>query len=595
MAALALPVASSSFGDTQAVSNTRLTAENGAKPLNNFVFELLSVENPQGEYSIRNPRDSWVYVSVSSNLTAKPVVTIDSETYPLKRVGGGFETMRYLSEGTHKLSIGGVDSFRRLNVRSIGELSYCEYGSDPYVKETGLYSWKWLRKNVLDNYNVVMGLSDWKKQEKEIESWSSEGKWWMTMEQVPTDFKSADDAYNYFSTRPGMTHPLMKGIWGDEFGEGEQTDLICNALNRIAREPKFKDRQFVAYLSWGFVNQLNERMKKADGKYKDPLVKAIMDNGYRMGHEWYLFDRPTEAEVRKVQFLPDIERRNSRNFEATYPQSASDRIFIMGINMQPEASANQYPNVDFNVFLDMQFQFLATDPAFFGIRGLQGYYSPYASEETTRVYAQLIRHYAIEGHTDRLFKTPYLLDHLKNPDFMEGSAGWTLNPAESGSIETKTASKFGWLQGRQEGDIGIGDSVLWTKRSSSHPNTFSQKIRNLKPGKLYSLRFITGDYQDLVQEKSRAYKHGLSVKISDVKMLPAKTFDAITQNSWGRPYKSFDRAHRYYQSYHQRIFRAKSTTADLTFSDWTEDGKPAGPAGEELIWNFIQVKPYIPE
>ena len=48
-----------------------------------------------------------------------------------------------------------------------------------------------------------------------------------------------------------------------------------------------------------------------------------------------------------------------------------------------------------------------------------------------------------------------------------------------------------------------------------------------------------------------------------------------------------------YMNYHWRVFRAKGKTAKLTVSDWVSDTEPGGPVGQELMFNFIEVQPYI--
>ena len=187
---------------------------------------------------------------------------------------------------------------------------------------------------------------------------------------------------------------------------------------------------------------------------------------------------------------------------------------------------------------------------------------------------------------------PYTLTHLENPDFLEGTAGWTLTPAAADNIAPKTAEGFGWLQGRYIRG-GVGDSVLWTKRSAEAPNTFAQQVRNLQSGRLYSLRFFTGNYQDLIQGNSRAYKHAISVTVENVEPITDKEFQALIKSNYAHTFGPFNRDHPYRLNYHQRVFRAKGETAMLVLSDWASPEEAGGPAGEELIWNFMQLQPYF--
>jgi hypothetical protein len=44
---------------------------------------------------------------------------------------------------------------------------------------------------------------------------------------------------------------------------------------------------------------------------------------------------------------------------------------------------------------------------------------------------------------------------------------------------------------------------------------------------------------------------------------------------------------------HRLVFRALGTTAKLTISDWTDATTPGGPIGQEILYNFVEVQPYI--
>src|SRR5437867_9937242 len=87
--------------------------------------------------------------------------------------------------------------------------------------------------------------------------------------------------------------------------------------------------------------------------------------------------------------------------------------------------------------------------------------------------------------------------------------GWTLQPAEEGRIAVKRFSRDGRIEGRIM-ELGrpadpehIGDAFLWMKRSEKGPNTFSQTIKDLEPGRLYSMKMFSCDYHDLVNPKPK--------------------------------------------------------------------------------------------
>ena len=46
-------------------------------------------------------------------------------------------------------------------------------------------------------------------------------------------------------------------------------------------------------------------------------------------------------------------------------------------------------------------------------------------------------------------------------------------------------------------------------------------------------------------------------------------------------------------NYWWRVFRAESTTARLIVSDWQSEDEPGGPIGQELVYNFVEVQPYL--
>lgn len=179
-----------------------------------------------------------------------------------------------------------------------------------------------------------------------------------------------------------------------------------------------------------------------------------MAGGGYICREQYLSERPTEAKARAA-----IRKMAEEMplWEEGLPGSTGRTIMVLAFMCQPTYSLNLYPSVDFKVHMDMQFRFLATHPAFFGLGGVQEYASSYADEEAVRWAGRLFRHYCIEGNTDALSDDPYLLTHVENPDFDEGAAGWTPEPAEDGGISAESKPGYGYLQARFRGH---GDNFL---------------------------------------------------------------------------------------------------------------------------------------
>ena len=259
---------------------------------------------------------------------------------------------------------------------------------------------------------------------------------------------------------------------------------------------------------------------------------------------------------------------------------------------QPTYSTNFHPSVDFKVGMDMQVRLLATHPVFFGIGGLSQWASSYADEETVRWSGRLYRHYCIEGNTDPLTDDPYVLTHIRNPDFDDGATGWTVEAAEPGSIAIRTREGYGYLGARSR---QVGNHFLWTRRSASKANVFSQQIRNLKPGRLYSLKMVTADYQNLLNGVSARKADEVRIAVEGVDVDDARSFQFSFPQHYGRVLGPFKRGNLFWMNYHWRVFRAKQSTARLEVRDWVDDGQPGGPVGQELIYNFIEIQPYLGE
>jgi len=123
--------------------------------------------------------------------------------------------------------------------------------------------------------------------------------------------------------------------------------------------------------------------------------------------------------------------------------------------------------------------------------------------------------------------------------------------------------------------------VLITTRSKKGPNTFSQQIKNLEPGRLYSFRMFSGDVDDL----SQVEPHAITIKFENATPVPEKSFSEVC--------KSRMQASTFV-NWHIRVFRAKGPTARLSITDWADD-QPGGEIGQRLMFNFIKVQPYRDE
>ena len=143
------------------------------------------------------------------------------------------------------------------------------------------------------------------------------------------------------------------------------------------------------------------------------------------------------------------------------------------------------------------------------------------------------------------------------------------------------------MQGRYPWSSG-GESFLVTKRSAAGPNAFSQQIVGLDPGRLYSLKMITGDHQDLLAGESVSKPNAVLMRVEGAEVMDG-SFAYPFYSARGP--KPFDRKHPFHMNYHWLQFRATDATARLTVTDWRNDDEPGGPIGQKLMFSFIEIQP----
>ncbi len=99
------------------------------------------------------------------------------------------------------------------------------------------------------------------------------------------------------------------------------------------------------------------------------------------------------------------------------------------------------------------------------------------------------------------------------------------------------------------------------------------------------MKMITSDYRNLIEKKGDHKKHAVNIEIVGAKVDMGKSFqhnftDRLIEN------KSM-------MNYYWLVFRAKGNTARLIISDWANEKTPGGTIGQELIYNFIEIQPYL--
>ena len=575
----------------------------GVRILNNLVVEVLNVkvERVAGrrEYTFPNPKDGWVFIASQARVEGpgKIIISVDAGSgehaviVHEKGDGHTLEAMRRLPAGEHKLVVRaeGKGRIESLVVRSIPELLYSRFKGNSHVREFGLYEEAFLTEHVLRNVNTLVfagrgGIpTDFGKE------WRRRGGKWLVRCGVPKGTAekplTVEDAQRYISETGAFVDPLADGAIADEFGFSQPyCAMYAEALMKLKRTPEFKSKCFCPY-----ANHLY------NGPEGVALIRAVAQTGGAIIWKNYLDTPATEAEARR--FLKEELVEPARGYRHAWSESLEHAVVLFGNFSIPREFSQTSPLVNYKAFLDMEYNLVANDPAFWGTYGLGSYLSSYTDEETARWAMRLFRHYGIEGKRERATDDPYELPHLENGDFAEGLLGWTVRPAEQGSIRPDRKPGFGWLQGRYGWKDGHGrrspegETVLVTRRNAKRPNVFAQEIKDLDPGRLYSFRMYTSDFKDMARKE----QHAVAVKLDNVTLIPENCFTHVFPSIPSHAYAPYGKENPAWMNYHWRVFRANGPTAKLTVSDWASNADPGGPAGQELMYNYVCVQPYYSE
>jgi hypothetical protein len=242
------------------------------------------------------------------------------------------------------------------------------------------------------------------------------------------------------------------------------------------------------------------------------------------------------------------------------------------------------PRVSFHVGLDMQMRCMATEPELSDIHGVMQWSTQYTDEETLRLLLLMYRHYCIEGRTDPMLREPFELRHVRNPDFEYGLEGWELAPAEPGAITRGYIEGFSMLSQRYW-PIYKGDTFVSMKRSARGPNRISQRVQGLVPGRLYTLKLVAADLKHLDSKD----KLGMRVALEGAAIVQDLSFDTTFAAGAKVPGIAATNGTLY-----RVVFRATGPSARLTISDWAADNRPGGRGDQELVCNYVLVRPYHP-
>ena len=571
-----------------------------ALKLNNLVTELLRVERvpvTAGTLTFQNPRDGWVFVTLraAGHEGEKVELTLDEKIVLEITAGRGVtgETMRLLPKGQHVLRVRrtGAPTAGPLVVRAMPETHYIRYPQEPRFPELGVFSWEWLKNHVLANVNLI-AVTPGQNPDTAIDEWTRSGRKFIAYGSLPHEKNlTGPQAFEFWFKNRGFQDPRLSGLIADEFS-GRQHPLYpawIEGMRLLGEKMKGTGKAFYAYTGGPGMHSRPEA---------HALVRTVIDAGFYMAWERYHHEMPTEDGGRNL--IDQLLGEEIARWRAAFPDLLAHLVMVLGV-FAAGPDLDVQPNVNYKVWMDMQMRYLATHPGFDGLFGVHWWYSGGANEELLRWASALYRHYAIEGATDLLsqrYGWTYTLPHLVNPDFVEGLKGWTATPAADGTVKPDYLERYARAQNRywhrtSEPDYPDGNSYLWMKRQPNRPNRVVQEVRNLVPGRLYSVQMITADYQDIRNGRSERKQHAASLRIEGARVIPEMSYRSIpVSNSYSHAQLPFLNGPAWF-NHHRLMFRATQPTALLTISDWASDGDASGPAGQELMFNYVQLQPYF--
>jgi hypothetical protein len=584
---------------------------------NNLVAELLnttSIPSPGAEFTFTRPTAGWVFFSAASKGTGTATITLDPASGPDAvlahdaKDGLRAEAVRHVAKGEHRLRVECTGTLRidQLVVKAIPELLHCGLGFDPAIKSYGRYDLEFLKTDILPNVTTLIVPHSIALPQSIIDGWHRQGKRFVAEVGIDGRGQTAEDHFKYWTGFLDKS-PFLDGVIVNEFivnnpstppgaavsperrarvdREQRRHRLFEEAIRKLRTDARYKDKSFYAYVG-GSGKKLNREM------IGPTFIRTLIDTNCRIALERYLHEMSSEEGSKQAL---DAFVEGIADWEAKEPGVKQRMVIAFGLFSMPPGGLNKLPNVDYHVCMDQQMNVVANHPLLTGVGGLEWWTSLQADEETVRFVGKLYRHYAIEGRTDRLTRDPLFTSHLRNADFANGLDGWTVRHAEAGTVEARSFPRYGRIEGRFMG-LGrpadpehIGDTFLWMKRSPKGPNTFSQTVKDLEPGRLYSMKMFTCDYQDLVSPKAK--KRDEATPFMGRVALEGVEVDA--KRSFTEMYSSNPEPRiPVWITYHWTVFRAKGATANVVVSDWPNEKDATGAFGQEQTFNFLEIQPY---
>ncbi|MBO4513139.1 MAG: hypothetical protein J5746_10250 [Victivallales bacterium] len=531
-----------------------------AKRLNNLTVEICNKAMKAGEtFTTANPRFGFLLFRFRPATSEKFNVTLDGEAL-FDQSFPRCEVIRQLEAGTYTVK---ADVPGTLTVRLIPDIINFGGPSHAYAPGNGYYNWSFQKKYVTGGMTTFTagGFSD--TQYAEMKKLGL-----MFLEDVGIlNMKEGN-------TREATLRTLEKSKIPGKRNDGMTLDEAECFYPPLLDPLAYALKTFKNPTGKTIMTYMTGPITPATLNFLSASANASGVKGF-MSVEYYIRSQRDEEGTRNTI---DQLKQHQLIFKEAAPRLYSKAGVMLGnFCLYPRISLAHFPFQDYKVFLDMQMNALANDPAFDGV-GKIGFWGTYAcDEEMVRWSFALMRHYVFEGKKNMLseqYGYKLMLDYLKNTDFTSGLDGWKA----TGDIKTDSFPGYGGNSlGLWSSNSGkVGDDFAVFTRHEGKANVLEQTAKGLVKGRKYCLFFHTGDLDDIICGRPEPKRVPITVSLSNAEILKKTHF---CPPSRGKTYAA--------SNTEKIIFTATGSEVKLTFTD-----TKAAP-GRACVLNYVALRPYF--
>ncbi len=446
------------------------TMPNG-KFLNNFhtvIAELNVKENAKTEFI--NPRFGWVLFRMPENMIAR--------INGVKKVVKPGDIVR-LPMGKHILTVEKGNG--NITLSAVTETCMYQLAGGPYPKGLPKHDWNFVKKYQLP---YVMAFFGGGLKRGEMAEFRAAGHHRFYHHAPIAKIMNAKDGQKIVFAGTSPRVKLFDGIYIDELALSTQKTVVT-FIKRLSQLPVAEGRDAHTYVCGSFP----------DSAYGAQLFSTCMNlsDHSMVITENYLPNNSTD--VKEVQEQIKTKLTNfAVNLNKICPNiNPYWGLSLCNSNIAGSFTVDNEPETDLRVLLDMQMQEIATNPVFKGLGMINYYGDNHADLPCTRWIMKLFKHYVIEGKTE-LLSPEYGLKLapgiLKNASFMDGTKQWTVK----GKVASGRAGSGPYLK---QFHVTKDVYTVLCLKAGKETAGISQMMKNLVPGKEYSLRIATGGTGEL--------------------------------------------------------------------------------------------------